>query len=174
MIVNIHNDRNRYGGDILSYHVYIDNVQLFGNDEDIPAWNEFIMSQGIEIDEETHEYEGDITDFMGMIVCLENIVIQVQLDLESSFEGNPQSILDYSYIFDSLKNQGLQSFITYGKGTSLFDELLNVIINSRGFLPYLAYDVCKCKLKPTTVFSTPNHFRCFEFKPGCSCHVKAL
>lgn len=77
MIVNIHSDRNRYGGDILSYHVYIDNVQLFGNDEDIPACNEFIISQGIEIDEETHEHEGDITDFMGMIVCLENIVMQV-------------------------------------------------------------------------------------------------
>lgn len=61
----------------MSYHVYIDNVQLFGNDEDIPDCNEFIISQGIEIDEETHEHEGDITDFMGMIVCLENIVMQV-------------------------------------------------------------------------------------------------
>lgn len=183
MIVNIHSDRNRYGGVILSYHVYIDNVQLFGNDEDIPAWNEFIRSQGIEINEETHEYEGEITDFMGMIVCLEQIVLQVQADLEPifksqkepilSFRGNQQSILDYSHIFDSLRNQ--ESFgHTYGKGTSLFEELFDVVNNGRGFLPYLAYVVCKPKLKPAKVFSTPNHFHCFEFKPGCSCHVKAL
>ena len=91
----------------MSYHVYIDNVQLFGNDEDIPAWNEFIKSQGIEIDEATHEYEGEITDFMGMIECLEFIVQNIQSNLNPifkgpkdeslSFLGNQQSILDYSY-----------------------------------------------------------------------------
>lgn len=168
----------------MSYHVYIDGVQLFGNDEDIPAWNDFIKSQGIEIDEDTHAYEGEITDFMGMIQCLELIVKRIQSDLypvvfrgpkdeNLSFRGNQQSILDCSYIFDKL-NDHITSGTTLGKGTSLLDELLDIVKNGCGFIPYLAYVVCKPKLKPAKVFSTPDHFHCFEFKPGCSCHVKAL
>ena len=167
----------------MSYHVYIDGVQLFGNDEDIPAWNDFIKSQGIKIDEDTHAYEGEITDFMRMIECLELIVQNIQSNLNPifkgpkdeslSFLGNQQSILDYSYIFDRL-NDHVTSGPTLGKGTSLLDELLDVVNNGRGFTPYLAYLICRPKLRQVKIFSTPDHFNCFEFKPGYSCHVKAL
>lgn len=61
----------------MSYRTYVNNYQIFGNEEYYDEWIEFIQSQGIEVDEEGC-YEGEITDFMSGLVVCENIVNKLE------------------------------------------------------------------------------------------------
>ena len=47
----------------MSYRTYVNNIQIFGNDESFKEWFLFLESQGIEIDEEGH-YDGYISDLL--------------------------------------------------------------------------------------------------------------
>ena len=48
----------------MSYRIRVNGVQIFGNNESYPEWEEFIRSQGIEIGEEGN-YEGGDNRFYG-------------------------------------------------------------------------------------------------------------
>jgi hypothetical protein len=56
----------------MSYRTYVNGFQIFGNNDCYQEWIDFIKSQGITVDEENN-YKGDIRDFMGALVCIENI-----------------------------------------------------------------------------------------------------
>jgi hypothetical protein len=65
----------------MSYRTTIESVQLFGNNESYPQWIEFIKSQGISVDADGC-YEGDITDFMGAVKAVEEIVMELHQQRE--------------------------------------------------------------------------------------------
>lgn len=60
----------------MSYRTYVNGVQVFGNNEYYDEWIDFIKSCGIQVDEDG-AYEGDITDFMGALVVVEKITLQL-------------------------------------------------------------------------------------------------
>ena len=61
----------------MSYRTYIEDTQVFGNHEHYPEWIEFIKSQGITVSDDG-EYDGYITDIMGMISVAEKIVMNME------------------------------------------------------------------------------------------------
>lgn len=163
----------------MSYRTYADGVQIFGNNEYYPEWFEFLKTQGIKIDEENC-YEGDITDFMGAVSTIENIVMRLHKEREEMIErhnGNLASrpivsLFDLRHIPKQLAVWDEYTDKTGDTYTgSLLDELMDQINNGYVFMPYTFYLVCQEKLEPTDAFSTAKHFHCYQLKDGEKIHI---
>lgn len=177
----------------MSFRTMINGVQIFGNNETYPEWEHFIQLNGIEIDEDGC-YDGEITDFMDALECIEEIVMRLekerQIEIEelrkkekdnptdqeyyNEFLHKPTSRFYKTSLFD-LYSIYLETVNTIQLNDdyeeSLFDRLLNVIENNYCFLPYQFYLACKNVLIKTSSFSTSKHFHCFQVAPGKTIHV---
>lgn len=160
----------------MSYRTCINDVQVFGNGEYYPEWIDFIKSQGIEIDEDG-DYEGYITDFMGAVNTIEQIILRLNKEREAKKQllGNSigknqiESLFDFTNKIKRIESQALDET----EGLSIFDELFDIIEMTYAFMPYVFYQACESDLEPINAYSTPNHFRCFKLKKGAKIHVKA-
>lgn len=147
----------------MSYRTYVNETQLFGNNECYDEWLDFIRTQEIEVDEECY-YEGDISDVIGAIRTLESIVLNMEQKQTDS-----KSLFDLSDIPKTLKEQDLNDPFN----NSMLDLILTSINSYYCFLPYVFYRACKDMLEQETPFSIPGRFYCWKLKPGCKIHVKA-
>ena len=152
----------------MSYRTYIEDKQIFGNNEYYKDWVEFIKSKNIEVDEECH-YDGYLTgnDFMEALIVLENIVMQIE---ESCRKNYNTSLFDYRDDYDAMVNSQ-NSGNKYGD--SYFDKLYSMISNGYAFLPYNLLLACQPKLVGEHVLTIPNHFYCWKIKDGEKIHVRA-
>lgn len=153
----------------MSYRTYINETQVFGNNEYYPEWIEFITSQGIKVDNEGH-YKGVITDFMGMLQTVETITMRLEQKRNNLENQNVKShsIFDFSNIPESIIPQPKLEY-----NMSLFDALSETIKTGYAFMPYQLYMACKDKLEPDKPFSTPNHFSCYKLKDGETIPISA-
>lgn len=173
----------------MSYRVKVNGVQIFGNNESYAEWDEFIESQGIEIDEDGC-YEGDINDFMSMLQVVENITIHLDNVRKKRAEKAKEktkdmtekerkialsemygikSIFDLTNIPENIKKKDTNDRFR----TSLFDELSEYIQHGYAFMPYALYLACASKLEKVEPFSIDGHFDCFKIKDGEVIHVSA-
>lgn len=177
----------------MSFRTKVNGVQIFGNNEFYPEWLNFIKSKGIKIDKDGC-YDGEITDFMGALKCIEEIVMrlekerQIEIEELKKKEKDNSSNQDYydeclhkptsrfykTSLFDfypiyAETSDALKSNDKYEM--SLFDQLLEIIETGYIFFPYQFYIACKDILVKSHVFSTEKHFYCFEVKSGKSIHV---
>jgi hypothetical protein len=155
----------------MSYRTCVNGEQIFGNGEYYPEWIEFIKSQGIEVDEDGC-YEGDITDFMGALVIIENIVLRLNKEREEDKKKRDgktrmsiESLFDFSNIPQKIADPRYE--------TSLLDELHQLIENSYAFMPYVFYQACEEQLVRDHIYTTHNHFFCYKLKDEEKIHVKA-
>lgn len=157
----------------MSYRTYIEDEQVFGNNEYYSEWIEFVKSQGIEVDEDGC-YSGEIKEFMPALFVVESIVLRLNREREAlkekwngrlSFERPILSLFDFQNIPPKVENQDYE--------TSLFDELFGIVKNSYAFMPYAFFKACEDKLEKDHVFATPNHFYCFKLKVGETIHIEA-
>lgn len=156
----------------MSYRTYVNNIQIFGNDESFKEWFLFLESQGIEIDEEGH-YDGYISDFMSGLQCIESIVLNMEKERQEKMKKNDKfahSLFDLTNIYQNVL-QTLNSDSKYE--TSLFDEISLFMENGYIFIPYQFYNACKDLLEKEKTFSTDKHFYCYKLKPDKLIHVKA-
>lgn len=151
----------------MSYRTYVNNIQIFGNNEWFEGWIEFIKNQGIEVDEEGC-YEGYITNFMEALIVIEKETMKLVMERKSLING--KSLFDWSNIENQLLNNPK---FDNNCNTSLFDELLTITKNGYAFMPYAFYFACKELLEPDNPFSTPNHLHCYKLRDGCRIHVSA-
>lgn len=168
----------------MSYRTYIEDVQVFGNNECYPEWLEFIKSQGIEIDDEQC-YEGEIHDFMGAMIAIEKIVMRLNKEREElrdkwnkdNRSRKLKSLFDFTCVPESIEHEDRfyeeHKEMDAALRTSLFDALLEAVEHSYAFMPYSFYEACKEKLVQNESFSTPGHFTCYVLKDGNTIHVKA-
>lgn len=164
----------------MSYRTYVNGVQVFGNNEHYPEWLDFIREQGIEIGEE-NQYEGHITDFMGAMETVENIVLRIEKEiLENRMSlcghGTKAALLAekrYPSLFDltGIKRKLEDTAGDPGYRPRLFDELYDRIDNGYLFMPIMLYDACKDLLDLD--LAHPDRFRAYKLKPGEKIHVKA-
>ena len=61
----------------MSYRTYINNTQVFGNNERYPEWIKYVESKGITVGEEG-DYEGELDDFMEALDVVESIVMRLE------------------------------------------------------------------------------------------------
>ena len=160
----------------MSYRTTVNGVQIFGNNDYPEVWIDFVKSQGIEVDE-NQCYEGDITDFMGALVTLEEYVIQLNKrreELSEKFNGligknKIENLLDFSNRFEKIANQDPEDKYGY----CLFDELMLIIDETYAFIPYVFFKACEDDLVREHIYTTAKHFHCYKLKDGAKIHVKA-
>lgn len=163
----------------MSYRTYIEDMQIFGNNELYDEWIEFLQSQGVEINEEGI-YNGEITDFMGALQVIEKITLRLTKERkrliekfnENNHKNKFRNLFDFTNIPDKLENQPKIEGYEY-MSFSLFDELEEIVNNSYAFMPFTFYLACKDKLEPDKSFAIDNHFSCFKLKDGESIKVSA-
>lgn len=174
----------------MSYRVCINDCQIFGNNESYFEWDEYIKSLGIEIDGDGC-YEGEITDFMEMLLVIEKITLRLEkerietkekIEAEikkenlNEYESNflrknafrTKSIFDMRHIYEDLVNQDDDKF-----SFSLFDKLCDYVHNGYMFMPYAAYLACQDIIEPDKPFRIPNHFNFYKLKEGKTITVSA-
>jgi hypothetical protein len=167
----------------VSYRTYVEDTQVFGNNECYREWLEFIKSQGIKVDYDQC-YEGEIHDFMGALVTIETIVMRLYKEAEARRErfggkiGNKKmyGLFDLTHMVDTIamNNQVDENGNrVFEYGDSLFDELLDAINCSYAFMPYAFFVACKDKLEAVDSYSTKDHFCCYKLKDGETIHVNA-
>lgn len=172
----------------MAYRVKVNGVQIFGNNESYPEWNEFIASQGIVINEEGG-YEGETTDFMGMLQVVEQIVMRLNeeqkkrakaaYDMVEDFPEEERtaalsaigikSIFDLSNIPEDISNQDKNDKFRL----SLLDLLLEYVRHGYAFMPYALYLACEDKLEKDETFAVEGHFECFKVRDGETIRVSA-
>ena len=149
----------------MSYRTYVNDHQIFGDNEYYPEWLEFIKSSRIEISEDDN-YSGEITDFMSALETTEKIVLRLTKTRKM------KNIFDLSDIPKELEREskeiGHNPYLT-----SLFDRLSDVIQYGYAFIPYALYAACADKLDKIEPFLINNHCNCFELKDGETIHVEA-
>ena len=161
----------------MSYRTYVNDVQVFGNNEYYPEWIEFIKTQGIDVNENGN-YEGDITDFMDGLKCVETIVLRMEKERQDQIKelSNKSSNFYKSSLFD-LTNIYQESINALEENDeyeiSLFDRLYQFLEDGYIFMPYAFFKACEYMLEKDHVFSTKKHFNCFKLKEGKRIHVKA-
>jgi hypothetical protein len=175
----------------MSYRTYINDTQVFGNNECYEEWIEFVQSQGIEVDEDCN-YKGEIKDFMKALEVVETIVMRLekerrerraQLEKEMNEKGLSEeekeitrshvygikSIFDWSHVYDDLEHEDKNDRFH----TSLFDKLNDIVDNGYAFMPLSLYKACEDKLERDKCFSVNGHFDCFKLKEGETITVSA-
>lgn len=160
----------------MSYRTYVEDIQIFGNNDYYTEWIDFMKSQGIKVDEEGC-YKGEIHDFMGALTTIENIVMRLNNTHEEMMERYNGHIghRKMEGYFDFSRNIARLKLQPEGDryNNSLFDELLDIINSSYAFMPYVFYQACEEKLKQVHTFTTDGHFHCYELKEGQTIHVEA-
>lgn len=176
----------------MSYRTLVNDIQVFGNNEYYPEWIEFIKSQGIAVNEDGY-YEGDITDFMGALSVIEQIVLRLNKEQEERNQKRRehiqklsdeqretlqksgfriQSLFDFRNIPEFLEKQ--DEFSPNDRyNSSLLDQLFETVNQSYAFMPYTFYKACEDKLEEAEMFSTDGHLHCFKVKNGEKIHVRA-
>lgn len=175
----------------MSYRTYIEDTQVFGNHERYPEWIEFIKSKGINVNEDG-DYDGYITDIMGMISTAENIVMNMErkrrekyndllvlLKDKKASDKQEKTILHHSpyatslfsfeHLFDELEHEDKESKFH----TTLTDKLIDYTENAYMFIPYAIIQACIDKIEPDEPFSTPGHFHTYKIKEGAKIHICA-
>ena len=156
----------------MSYRTYINNFQIFGNNESYEAWVEFIKSQGVKVNENGC-YDGYITDVMGALKVIENIVISKEDDRRKAIaeckdpenDYCPKSLFELGYIYDKIKQLPEDFF--------LFDELKQVMDNSYVFMPIAFIKACGDDIEKAHHEKDSYRFFNYKVKEGCKIHVYA-
>ena len=89
----------------MSYRTYINNTQVFGNNECYPEWIKYVESKGITVGEDG-DYEGELDDFMEALDVVESIVMRLESERrERKKKGEKffsQSIFDLGDIYNEV------------------------------------------------------------------------
>ena len=89
----------------MSYRTYINNTQVFGNNECYPEWIKYVESKGITVGEDG-DYEGELDDFMEALDVIESIVMRLESERrERKKKGEKffnQSIFDLGDIYNEV------------------------------------------------------------------------
>jgi len=134
----------------MSYRIWVNHHQLFGNNESYPEWEEWVKSQGIEIGPDGN-YEFYTHDFNGMMQAVEKIVIRLikerheevikgrkYFDFCINKEVPYHELGDYSNILEEVEKKQNIPFHYY---------LKDHIENGYFFLTYRLFDICRDKLE---------------------------
>lgn len=156
----------------MSYRTYVNNFQIFGNNEGYEEWIEFIKSQGVKVSKDGC-YDGYITDVMGALKVIEDIVISKEDDRRKAIaeckdpenDYCPKSIFEFGYIYDKIKK--------FPEDFFLFDQLKSVMDDSYIFMPIAFIKACGDDIERAHHEESSYRYFNYKVKEGCKIHVRA-
>ena len=118
----------------MSYRTYVNDTQIFGNNECYPEWINYIKSKGIEVGE-NDSYTGELDDFMEALDVVKSIVMRLEAERrenkKSGLSFHTKSIFDLGEIYDAVA--------ACPDDESLMDKEIEYIKNAYMFMPYAFY-----------------------------------
>lgn len=152
----------------MSYRTYINDTQVFGNNECYPEWIKYIESKGITIDEDGG-YEGELDNFMEALDVVESIVMRLEAERRENKKNGEkffsQSIFDLGNIYDDVAARP--------KEGSLLDKELHYLECGYMFMPYAFFKACEDILEDRGYSWKGRHAKIFKLKEGCKIKVSA-
>ncbi len=157
----------------MSYRTYINDMQIFGNNEGYDEWFDFIQSKGIRIDEDGI-YDGYIDDLQGMFDVIDKITQNLidkrheeVLKGEKNWDGKP-----YKELTD------LSDSMWLADNTPLLMYNMQMINHAYCFMPYQVFkaveDIIERSDKPYIGENGREWFCCtYKLKAGKKIHVQA-
>ena len=106
----------------MSYRVRVGDTQIFGNNECYEEWDDFIKSQGVDIDEEGC-YDGYIKDVNRGLNVIEDIVMKKGIKI-----ADLKSMVEVTF--------------EHPDEFCLTDDLFIILHNSYLFMPYIYFQAC--------------------------------
>ncbi len=155
----------------MSYRTYINDTQIFGNNEGYEEWFDFIKSQGIKVGEEA-EYDGYITDLQGMFNVIDKITERLIKERHEKVEKGLQYINNEPY--PELTDLSY-SFRLYDK-TPLLWINMQLIRQAYCFLPYQVFMAVEDVIeKADEPYIGDKEWYCcsYKLKEGKKIHVHA-
>lgn len=155
----------------MSYRTYINDTQVFGNNEFYQEWADFLLSKGIEIDEEGL-YDGYIDDLQGMFNVIDRIT-------QKLIDERHQQVLKGEKWLDKPLHEltDLSHSMWLDNKTPLLMYNMRMIAEAYCFLPYQVYksveDIIEETEKPY-IDDYKEWFCCsYKLKDGEKIHVRA-
>ncbi len=157
----------------MSYRTYINDTQIFGNNEGYDEWFDFIQSKGIRIDEDGI-YDGYIDDLQGMFDVIDKITQNLinkrheeVLKGKKNWDGKP-----YTELTDLSESMWLAS------NTPLLMYNMQMINHAYCFIPYQVYkaveDIVELSDEPYISKDGKEWYCCtYKLKAGKKIHVQA-
>ena len=130
----------------MSYKTYIEDTQVFGNNEYYEEWADFIESQGIKIGEDG-DYDGEITDVQGMFDVIDKITKRL---IKESHEQVRKGKTRFGEPYKELAD--LTAIINEGENILLSN--IYAIKHAYCFLPYQVYQAVEEKLEEFRPYSS--------------------
>lgn len=152
----------------MSYRTYVNNTQIFGNNESYPEWINYIKSKGIEVGEDNN-YIGELDDFMEALDVVESIVMKLEAERRENKKNGlsfcSKSIFDLGEIYDAVAKDP--------DDESLLDSEIEYIKNAYMFMPYAFLKTCEDIAEYTGLSFEGKHTRMYKLKDGCKIKVTA-
>lgn len=80
----------------MGYRTYVEGAQIFGNNEYYGKWINFIVKEGIKVNEDGC-YDGYISDVQGAVEVIEEIILDIAKERNDMKLSN---IFDFTYIYN--------------------------------------------------------------------------
>ena len=152
----------------MAYRTYINDTQVFGDNEYYQEWIKYIESKGITIDEDGG-YEGELDDFMEALDVVESIVMRLESERRERKKNGEkffcQSIFDLGNIYDEV--------VENPEEESLLDKEFHFLKCGYMFMPYAFYKACEDILEDKGRSWKGRHTKIFKLKEGCKIKVSA-
>lgn len=141
----------------MSYRTWVENTQIFGNNECYQEWLDFIKNSGIDLEDDDGFYEGEITDVMGALTVIENIVENLADDMKER---------NYN-MFDFKDTLTKEDYLSYT------DKLMYMFYTGLAFMPFVFLEGVRDKIDSDDSYKDGKHLYCYKLKEGCTIHVSA-
>lgn len=152
----------------MAYRTYINNTQVFGNNEYYPEWIEYIKSKGIAIGVDG-DYDGELDDFMDALDVIESIVMRLEAERREKKKNGEwycsQSIFDLGNIYDDVLENSTE--------LSLLDEEVRYLEEGYMFMPYAFLKACEDIIEYKGYSFKGKHLRIYHLKSNCKIKVSA-
>lgn len=152
----------------MSYRTKVNGTQIFGNNEWYEEWGEYLISKGIDIDDEGL-YEGELDDFMEALEVIEKITMNIEAERRERKKAGEkffsQSIFDNGDIYNSLINDDKHY-------ESLFDKEIEIIKCGYMFLPIQFFKAYKDIIEFEGL-GLGKHVYKYKLREGCKIKVSA-
>lgn len=156
----------------MSYRTYVNEHQIFGNNEYYQEWFDFIKSQGIEVSDE-FTYDGYITNVMGAVKAIEKIILRKAKESEETIISRNGKTFKHCKLFDFSNEYGKIIMDREDKyGMELTDHILFIEDMSYMFMSVAFINACKDLIERDP---KPKRKRLYNYKvkDGKQIHVHA-
>lgn len=152
----------------MSYRTYVNDTQIFGNNESYPEWINYIKSKGIEVGEDNN-YTGELDDFMEALDVIESIVMRLETERRENKKNglsfHSESIFDLGEIYNAVS--------AGPDDENLLDKEIEYVKNAYMFMPYAFLKACENIVEYTGLSFEGKHTRMYKLKDGCKIKVTA-